>query len=443
MLTQEQPKTDAKVVRLAIIGAGTVGGGVLQLLSQERERIATKLGIKIEISHIVKRDITATQHIPAEYHGVLTDDWESCVVDEKTDIIVELIGGTDIAQQCVRRAIQAGKAVVTANKALLAETTGSDKDIIAYANKEGVPFLYEAAVAGCIPVVKILNESLLGDNIQEIYGVVNGTCNYILTLMEKENCSFSHALANAQRLGYAESDPAFDIDGIDSAHKLSLSARLGFACAVQMADIPITGIRDFQHNDITYATHENMRVKLLATAKRLSDESQIELRVCPTMIPTDHLLAAVNTSTNAVVIRSQYAGETMYYGAGAGAHPTAVAVMADIIDICCDGTKAINANGTNNIQPKQVVDNFIAPFYLRLQVLDQPGVLADIAQCLAREKVSIEKLRQYQTSEEGKVDIVLILHAARHHALAKSISEIKNLPCVCAAPVVLPIERFS
>ena len=319
-------------VGVAIVGGGTVGGGVVQLLREHRDSIARQCGREVRVTHIVKRDLSNYAHLGEDAKPLLTKSWQTAVNDEKSNIIVELMGGEDEAAECIRAAIAAGKPVVTANKALLAARGGEFPDIA-----------HEAAIAGCIPVVKILREALAADRVQEITGVINGTCNYILTAMENEQLPFADALRQAQQLGYAEAEPALDIDGMDAAHKLVLLARMGFGAKICMADLSVTGIRDFDRRDITFAKQFNFRIKQLASAKRIGNRLQVGVR--PALIPAHHPLAAVEGATNAVVIRSDFAGETMYTGAGAGAKPTAVAVVADIVDIVRNRKTALPPGG--------------------------------------------------------------------------------------------------
>ena len=437
----------APALGVAVVGAGTVGGGVLDILHQQRDLLRKRCGYALNVSAVVKRDLSNAAHLP--FADRLSDDWRGAVANPQTHIVVELMGGCDVAAECVRAALEAGKPVVTANKALLAQTSGGAEDMLAFAAARHLPIAHEAAIAGCIPVVKTLHEALSGDSVQEVYGVINGTCNYILTAMEAEGASFGDALAQAQKLGFAEADPTLDIDGIDAAHKLLLIARMAFGCRVTMADIPVLGVRDFDHRDITYARQLRHRVKLLAVAKRAADG--VELRVRPTMLPMQHSMASVEGATNAVVINSTFAGETMYTGAGAGAHPTATAVVADVVDIArrfgAEGYRHSNGmagegEGAGASAPA-LRRQFTAPFYLRLRVTDRPGVIADITRLLAARGISIEAMHQNEAAPDRDVDIIILLHDSDDAKVQDGICEIEELPTVTAPVVVIPIEKLA
>lgn len=445
MLAARKKAPDSQTLGIAVVGAGTVGGGVLDVLDAQRDLLQKRCGHQLEVSAVVKRDLAAAAHLQA-YSDVLTDSWQSAVDNPRTDIVVELMGGCDAAAECIRAALSAGKPVVTANKALLAETSGGSGDILAAAAEKALPVAHEAAIAGCIPAVKILREALAGDSVREIYGVINGTCNYILTAMEAEQCAFADALARAQALGYAEADPAFDIDGVDATHKLLLIARMAFGCRAAMRDIPVVGVRDFDYRDIVYARQFDYRVKLLAVAKR-SGEGQVELRVRPAMLPRQHIMASVEGATNAIAVVSEFAGETMYYGAGAGAHPTATAVVADIMDIArrygADGYQHINGGADGAGAASAPQQRFTAPYYLRLRVIDRPGVIADITRLLADHAISIEAMHQNEAAPDCDVDVIILLHAAADGKVKDSIAAIEQLPAVTAPVVAIPIEKLK
>lgn len=427
---------------VAVVGAGTVGGGVLDMLRTQRELLQKRCGYALNVSAVVKRNLADAAHLP--FAECLTDDWRQAVANPDTDIVVELMGGCDAAAECVRAALEAGKPVVTANKALLAETSGSEGDVLALAAARHLPVAHEAAIAGCIPVVKTLHEALSGDSVHEIYGVINGTCNYILTAMEAAGASFEEALAQAQQLGFAEADPTLDIDGIDAAHKLLLITRMAFGCHLTMADIPVCGVRGFDARDIAYARQLHYRVKLLAVAKRSA--AGVELRVRPAMLPRQHSMASVEGATNAVVIKSQFAGETMYTGAGAGAHPTATAVVADIMDIArrfgAEGYRHSNGVAAGGITPPPLLQQFSAPFYLRLRVIDRPGVIADITRLLAERGISIEAMHQNEAAPDRDVDIVILLHHSSDAQVQDGIRAVEQLPTVTAPVVAIPIEKL-
>ena len=431
-------KPNSSTVGLALIGAGTVGGGVLDILRRQRDSIRVRCGRDIEVMSIAVRDVAAAQkRLGEQYAPLLTNDWREAVARDGVDIVVEMAGGVDAAGDCIRAALAAEKPVVTANKALLAETVRTDGDVLSLASSRRLPLAHEAAVAGCIPIVKVLREALAGDAVREIYGIINGTCNYILTAMEEEALSFADALKNAQQLGYAEADPELDIDGIDAAHKLSLLSRLAFGAQPAMADIPVAGVRDFDRRDILFARQFNFCVKLLAIAKR-GDGGLLELRVRPALIPRNHPLASVGGVKNAVTVRAVFSGETMYYGAGAGAHPTAVAVVADIMDIVTGNNGVAFGDATVDVTPA-----FSSPHYLRMRVTDRSGVLADITRLLAQQCISIEAIHQNESLPGQTVDVVFLLHNSAADKVATAVADIEKLDAVVAPLVVLPIERLE
>ena len=339
--------------------------------------------------------------------------------DSQTDIVVELMGGKKNAKRCIKTALNAGKAVVTANKALLAE---NGDDIFS----TGKTVAYEAAVAGCIPVVKILREALAGDSIIEVCGIINGTCNYILSAMEKRGLSFKQALAEAQHHGYAEANPSLDINGTDAAHKLALIARLAYGAHPQMADIHTVGLKNLEHRDLGYAAQFGFCIKLLALARLF--KGRLQLSVQPMLVPKSHPLAAVDGVMNAVTVNTCYAGETMYYGAGAGAGPTAVAVVADLIDIVRKNGAQVGESPTHYaVAPAPLLspNDAQAPYYLRLRVLDIPGVLADITRLLAGAKISIEAIYQNESTPQQEVDVIMLLHETLMDGLPSQSAKLK------------------
>ena len=418
---------------VAIIGAGTVGGGVLRLLRENQEAIKARSGCEFKITAIVVRDVKAAKkRLPPDEAKLLSNDWNNCVNDDATDIVVELIGGLEDAKECIKSALKSGKSVVTANKALLAE---NGEELFA----AGRVIAYEAAVAGCIPVVKILREALAGDSIIEVCGIINGTCNYILSAMAKQGMSFTEALAKAQQYGYAEADPSFDINGIDAAHKLALIARLAYGVSPTMAEIHTSGLKDIDCKELRYAAQFGFTIKLLALA-RLHNE-HLELSVQPMLVTKEHPLSAVDGVMNAVTVNTRYAGETMYYGAGAGALPTASAVVADIIDIA-----RRNGAQNGNISISKTLsllshEEAQMPYYLRLRVFDIPGVLADITRILADSQISIEAIYQKESIPEQEVDVIMLLHETANGLLKAAIAKVENLNTVASGVIVLPIKK--
>ena len=431
-------KTPPRQVGIALAGAGVVGGGALDILRRRRRAIADRLGAVLQpVAVAVRNPLRARQRLHPEDAKLLVPDWQAALAHPRADIAVELIGGDGAAREFILAALAQKKPVVTANKALLAE---DGEAVFAAARAAGAPVAFEAAVAGCVPAVKALRETLAGDNILEARGVINGTCNYILTRMEAENIPFEQALADAGRLGYAEADPALDIDGWDAAHKIALIARLAFGAAPSFSRIPVAGARGMDLRDILRARELGCRVKLLAVAKRADDGAGVEIRVHPGLVPREHLLARVEGAMNAVVIRAEHSGETMYYGAGAGAQPTAVAVISDLADIV-RGNGALNGAHAAAASADPVpLAEARAPHYMRMRVIDRPGVLADCARILAERGISIEAIRQDESAPEKPVDVVMLTHAARHGAALASAAAMEQLEAVAAPVVVMMME---
>lgn len=424
----------ASALGVAIVGAGVVGGGVLRLLRRNAAAIRAHCGRAVTVAAIaVRRPAAAKKRLAREHSELVTGDWREALAHPRADVVVELMGGTGAAADCMRAALKAGKPVVTANKAALAEC-----DILS-ANGKAPPVFYEAAVAGCVPVVKVLRESLAGDTVAEVFGIINGTCNYILSQMHRERVSFSEALARAQKNGYAEADAGLDIDGADAAHKLALIARLAFGAQPSAKAIAAKGVRDLDAMDIRCAEQLGFVVKLLARAQMRGGELALSVR--PELIAREKMLAAVDGAMNAVIIRSENAGETMLYGAGAGAGPTATAVVADIMDIArgCPPPPPPPAK-----PPKlQKQEKARSEHYLRLRARDKTGVLAAITGLLAKNKISIEAIHQNEPGDGARptADIVILTHEAARGQVAKCAADIKKLPDVCGDVVMMPVAR--
>ena len=440
------PAVKASPPRIGIVlaGAGVVGGGALKILRERRDDIAARIGAFLQPVAVAVRDpARAKKRLHPDDAKLISPSWQAALNHPQADIAVELVGGCDDAREFILAALAAKKPVATANKALLAE---SGDAIFAAAERAGVPVAFEAAVAGCVPVVKALREALAGDKILEVRGVINGTCNYILTRMESANINFADALADAGRMGYAEADPALDIDGWDAAHKIALIARLAFGARPPFSQIPVSGARGMDLRDIRYARELGCRVKLLAVAKRESDDGDdIEMRVHPGLVPRDHLLARVEGAMNAAVIRARHSGETMYSGAGAGAEPTAVAVVADLMDIVRQNGALSHSlpapNPRSASEPKLIpLAEARAPHYMRMRVTDRPGVLADCARILAERQISIEAIRQNESAPGRLVDVVLLTHSARHGAVLDGAGAIEHLESVTGPVVVMMME---
>ena len=420
-------------VRIGLLGIGTVGGGTFRVLERNREEIARRAGRQIEIAWVGARDHAKARAIVGP-DIPLVSDVVSAVADPAIDIVVEVIGGTTVAKDAVLAAIAHGKHVVSANKALLA-TQGNE--IFAAASAHGVMVAFEGAVSGCIPTIKVLREGLAANRIEWIAGIVNGTSNFILSEMRAKKLTFAAALYEAQRLGYAEADPTFDVEGIDAAHKLTLLSAIGFGIPVQFDKAYIEGIAQLTDRDITYAEELGYRIKLLGITKRTPEG--IELRVHPTLIPAERLIASVNGAMNAVLIKGDAAGVTLYYGAGAGAEPTASAVLADVIDV----TRLMRAKPQERVphlafQPESLSDVRILPmadvetsYYLRVRVTDQVGVLADIARTLADAGISIDAmLQQGPGDERSETDIVILTHRTRERNFDAALARLVQQPAI-------------
>ncbi len=422
----------SSLFRLALLGTGTVGGGVADLIARNKERIAERTGVQLEIGCAVARNLErARARVP---EGVpVVGDWRKALADYGCDVAVELIGGLDDARECALAAAAAGLPLVTANKALLA-THGSE--ILEACSDSGVYF--EAAVAGCIPAIRVLNGALAGDRLQRVRGIVNGTCNYMLTRMARTGCSSAEALAEAQQLGYAEADPALDVDGFDAAHKAVIMAWLAFGTPLTMDGIPVAGVRDLAAAENRYAAEFGFRIKLLANAE-LTDDG-VAIWVGPALVADDHLLAKIEGSMNAVLAEAEAAGPLSLIGAGAGAEPTASAVMADLIDCALDKRAGRvpslpRPNGTVLLPQEE----YRCQSYMRLAAIDEPGVLAAAASELARHGISVEAIRQPESRSGEQVDIILLLHEASWGALQNACSSLRELPAIRAEPVLLPI----
>lgn len=426
-------------IKVALAGAGVVGTSVLRLLSRHSDLIAARCGRRIEVCAVAVRDVAAARkRLPEEFVPLLAAGWQHAAAHPEADITVELMGGETDAYECVKTALTHGKAVVTANKALLAS---HGDEIFAAARAAKKPVAFEAAIAGCIPVVKTLREALAADDVYEVAGIINGTCNHILSAMTGEGKTFAEALADAQARGYAEADPALDIDGADSAHKIALIARLAFNARPLLSEFLTAGLRDFDLRDVHYAGYFGFCIKLLAQARREKCGS-IALSVQPTLLARAHPMAAVGGAMNAILARSVFAGETMYYGAGAGGDPTAAAVVADLIDIA-RGNDALQMRHDDDAPSLIAPSDFRAPYFLRLRVLDKPGVLAEITGALAAQQVSIEAIHQNESAPGQQVDIVMLLHENSRGRVDAAAAAIENLKTVFGNAVIMPIQRFN
>lgn len=429
-------------IRVGIIGFGTVGSGVVKILINNREIIKRRLGIPIEVAGIADTDIDRDRGIKVE-RRLLTKDPMNLITNPHIDILVELIGGTNPAKGYILEAIKKGKHVVTANKALLAD---HGEEIYRSAEEGGVDVGFEGSVGGGIPVIKTLKEGLDANRIESIFGIINGTSNYILTKMTEEGRDFSGVLSEAKKAGYAEADPTLDIEGIDAAHKLSILVNLAFGTPITLKDIYVEGIGYITPLDIEYAREFGYRIKPLAIAK-ISD-GEIEARVHPTMIPDDYLIAKVNGIYNAVYIIGDAVGESMLYGRGAGELPTGSAVVSDIIDI---GRNIISGSsgrvpitsyksGSRKILRVKRIEEINSIYYIRFMAMDSPGVLSKISGVLGENNISISRVSQKGRKEGGSVPVVMMSHRARERDIRSALIEIDRMSCISEKSLVIRVE---
>lgn len=427
-------------LRIAIAGLGTVGGGVIKILEENRELIAKRAGRPVEIVAVSSRDQSKDRGIDLSSYDWVADA-SDLAGDERIDVIVEMVGGSEgIAKELVEKALSNSKAVVTANKALVAHHGAA---LAALAEKHDAPLMYEAAVAGGIPIIKSVREGFAANDIRAIYGILNGTCNYILTTMQAEDRDFDDVLKDAQDKGFAEADPSFDIDGIDTAHKLCILTALGFGVQPDFDNIEIEGIRRISIDDIFYAEELGYRIKLLGAAQYA--ENRIVQSVSPCLVPIDSPMAAVDSAFNAVLVEGDFVGKGLAVGSGAGERPTASAVVADIIDLA-RGLK-LPVFGVPSQFLKQAewacTSDISGRFYIHLTVLDQPGVLADVSMILRDHKISMESVLQRRHNPDHPVSIVMTSHMTTQKAIHQAVEKIKALSVIVEKPVVMRIEEFS
>ncbi|MFH1815722.1 MAG: homoserine dehydrogenase [Pseudomonadota bacterium] len=435
-----------KPINVGLLGIGTVGGGTWTVLTRNQEEITRRAGRPIQITAVADRDTARAQQLTGGKVKVTGDAFE-VVRDPDIDIVVELIGGYTIAKELVLEAIAHGKHVVTANKALLA-THG--QEIFAAAQAKGVMVAFEAAVAGGIPIIKAVREGLTANRIEWVAGIINGTTNYILSEMRDKGLTFADALADAQRLGYAEADPTFDIEGVDAAHKITLLSSIAFGIPVQFDRAHIEGITKLTADDIRYAEELGYRIKLLGITKRKADG--FELRVHPTLIPSKRLIANVEGVMNAVLVKGDAVGATLYYGRGAGAEPTASSVIADLVDVTRLHTAdpehrvphlAFRADQLSDI-PILPISEVESAYYLRLRVQDRPGVLADITRILADQEISIDAMLQKEPSEgEQQANIIMLTHVTRERKVDAAIVRIEALDSTVGKVTRLRLEELN
>jgi len=429
-------------IKIGLLGFGTIGAGVVKLLAKNAALLEEKLGARLSLKKIADLDITTDRGVSVA-EGVLTTNVDEVLSDPEISIVIELIGGYEPARSFVLKAIANGKHIITANKALLAV---HGEEIYAAAAQKGVEVLFEAAVGGGIPVLSAIKGNMAGNNFSTVLGILNGTCNYILTKMTQDGVDFSSVLRKAQELGYAEADPTFDVEGVDTAHKLCLLLSLCFGTRVDLQDIYTEGISSISAVDIKYAQDFGYKIKLLAIGKR--DGERIEARVHPTMVPVNYPLADVNGVFNAIRLTGDFIGPVMFYGRGAGMDPTASAIVGDVVDI----TRNILAGISRRCAPLGYLDErvkrltikpmgeIVSKYYIRFNVVDRPGVLARISGALGNSGISIESMMQTARSESDTVPIVIMTHEAREMDVRKALAEIDAFDIIREKSNLIRIE---
>ncbi len=429
-------------VNIAILGCGTVGTGVVRLLLQNGDIIQDRIGCALNLKYVADIDTDKDRGLILP-PGVMIPDAATAIADPTVDIVVETIGGEGIAKQLILDAIGEGKHVVTANKALLAKHGNA---IIAAATKHGIDLAYEASVGGCMPIIKTVRESLVGNRIKAMIGILNGTCNYILSKITDEGVVFQAALAEAQAKGYAEADPTLDVEGQDAAHKLAILSALAFGMKINFDDVYIEGISRITPMDIEFAAQFGYRIKLLAITK--FDGRAVEARVHPTMISFDNMLSNVNGTLNAISVSADAVGDILLYGHGAGMMPTASAVVSDIADIARNlASGSAGRVPVMGFQPDKIrtiavmpMDDIVTNYYFRFDAMDRPGVLATIAGILGKYAISLKFVHQKGRKTNGSVPVVMLTHHAREADVTRALAEISALDVVASTPMLIRIE---
>lgn len=433
-------------VKVGLLGLGTVGGGTVNVLQRNAEEIARRAGRGIVVTHAAARDLNKPR-ICSTAGISLTTNLQEVVDDPEVEIIIELIGGDTLAREMVMRAIENGKHVVTANKALIAK---HGNEIFAAAQAKGVIVAFEAAVAGGIPIIKAIREGLAGNRIEWLAGIINGTGNFILTEMRDKGRDFNDVLKEAQELGYAEADPTFDVEGIDAAHKLTILASIAFGIPLQFKSVFTEGITKITREDVTYAEELGYRIKHLGISRRT--DKGIELRVHPTLIPERRLIANVDGVMNAVLVKGDAVGPTLYYGAGAGDEPTASAVVADVVDVVRVLTSdpenrvphlAFQPDSLSNL-PILAMDEVETAYYLRMQVKDQPGVLADVTRILGDKGISIEAIIQKEPKDDSvEANVIMLTHRVVEKHMNEAIKQIEALKTITGEVTRIRLETLD
>ncbi|HVM49528.1 MAG TPA: homoserine dehydrogenase [Candidatus Acidoferrum sp.] len=446
-------------VNLGMIGGGTVGSGVFHALQLNGSLMASRIGVKVSVRKVAVKAFDEPRPYPIP-ESAMSTDWQAVVKDPQVDVVAELAGGTTIARTMILTALQLGKPVVTANKALL---SAHGEELFAAARKHGTNLYYEASVCGGIPIIKAVREGFVGNRITHLYGVVNGTCNYILTRMKLEGAGFAEVLKDAQAQGYAEAEPSLDVDGHDALHKIGILASLAHGFWVNPEDIYVEGIRAIAQTDIQFAGQLGYTIKLLGIIKRVeggavkgdknraarrSSGARIQVTVYPTLIPNAHVLASVNHVFNAVFVRGDIVGDTSFYGRGAGKDATASAVLSDLADAALDlkfGTKYrvppfVPHERDGAVLP---IAEVVSPYFVRLNVVDKPGVLAKVSAILGQARIGIASVIQPEGHEGATVPLILMLHEAPNGAVSRALRQIGRLPTVKAPPVMIRVENFK
>jgi homoserine dehydrogenase len=432
-------------VNLGMIGGGTVGSGVFHAWQQNGELLAARLGVKVAFRKIAVKALDEPRPYPIP-RALMTTDWQEVVNDPQIQIVIELVGGTGIARTMVLAALAQGKTVVTANKALL---SAAGPELFAAAARSGANLYYEASVCGGIPIIKSLREGFVANQFPAIYGIVNGTCNYILSRMKQEGADFGAVLADAQKQGYAETPPDLDIDGKDAQHKIGILASLAHGFWVDHHAIHTEGIRDVSKLDMQFAEKLGYTIKLLGVAKQVSGRKPgVQVSVYPTLIPNSHVLASVNGVFNACFVRGDVVGDTLFYGRGAGKDATASAVLSDVADAALDlkhGAKVRVPPFVTHARQGRVVplDGITSRYYVRLSVVDKPGVLAKVSAIFAAAKIGISSVIQPEGHEGESVPLILMLHDAPNAAMRKALAKIAKLPVVKGQPVMFRVEDLN
>jgi homoserine dehydrogenase len=431
-------------IRVGLLGFGTVGAGVVKILQRNARIIESRMGAKLVLKRIADLDLDTDRGVRVR-PGVLTNRAEEVIQDPEIDVVMELIGGFEPAKTFICQALENGKHVVTANKALLAV---HGDEIFGLAQKYGVDVNFEASVGGGIPLIRSIKEGLVANRIQSVLGILNGTSNYILSKMTDEGGKFSDVLKEAQKKGYAEADPTYDVEGIDAAHKLTILIRLAFGTPFQLQDVFTAGISDLTPLDIQFSREFGYRIKLLAIAKL--DGGKIEARVHPTMIPEHHLLATVDGVFNAIYINGDAIGPTLFYGQGAGQMPTGSAVVSDLVDlgrnilIEANGRRvpllSFQNSGISKI-PLKKMDEMVGPFYLRFSAVDRPGVLSTISGILGKNEISLSSVIQKGRKVKGAVPIVMMTHEAKEKNIHRALNQIDQLNVITGKTILIRVEN--